>query len=243
MPCYNEAARLDPEAFRACCDAIDGVSFLFVDDGSTDETLRVLEDLCATRPEAMRFLALTENRGKAEAVRSGVVDAARSEPSLVGYWDADLATPLDELSSFIEVLDDRPEVVVVLGSRVKLLGRDVRRKAVRHYVGRVFATVTSIALRLPVYDTQCGAKVFRCRPDVLEAFAEPFRSRWIFDVEILARLIAGQRRSGGPGLVHAAYELPLRTWHDVEGSKVGPGAYVTAGRDLVRIYLGEIARR
>lgn len=241
VPCYNEQHRIRIEPFVRCVDGSDGVVILFVDDGSTDGTRAMLEDACRERADSMRVMSLPVNAGKGAAVRAGVREASGWNPELIGYWDADLATPLDELPLFLEALATRPTVDLVLGSRVKLLGRTIDRRMSRHYIGRVFATLASMALRLAVYDTQCGAKVFRARPEVLEAFAEPFRARWIFDVEILARLGAIQRRDGGPGLEVTAYELPLRTWSDVEGSKVGPLAYVTATRDLVRIYRADIA--
>jgi hypothetical protein len=71
-----------------------------------------------------------------------------------------------------------------------MLGRDIRRSAFRHYAGRLFATFASLQLRLPVYDTQCGAKIFRATPEVVALFGRPFRLRWCFDVEVLSRFDA-----------------------------------------------------
>lgn len=238
VPCYNEERRLQPERFVAFAPSGLAIRYLFVDDGSKDGTRGVLEALAARLPHA-EVLALPKNAGKAEAVRQGMLAGARqaaddaSGESYVGFWDADLATPLEELPRFVEVLTRRPQIDVVLGTRAKLLGREIERKAFRHYSGRVFATAVSEVLRLPVYDTQCGAKLFR--PAVVpEAFATPFVSRWIFDVEVLARL--GRRyAAAGEELADRLYELPLRRWRDVDGSKLQTGDALRAARELATI--------
>ena len=134
----------------------------------------------------------------------------------VGYWDADLATPLEVAIDFLDFLREHPRHEVVIGSRVKLLGRSIDRKASRHYVGRVFATAASLSLGLPVYDTQCGAKLFRATDAVRTAFGTPFVDRWIFDVELLARL----QRVWECRAEDLIYEWPLTTWRDVGESKV-----------------------
>ena len=152
----------------------------------------------------------------------------------MGYWDADLATPLGAIPRFMAVLATRPDLDMVFGSRVKLLGRNVERQAVRHYLGRVFATVVSIMLALPIYDTQCGAKIFRIGPNTRGLMAERFSTRWVFDVEILARYIL-QKGSAKAAAQHI-YEYPLETWRDVAGSKVKSTDFLVALRDVWRIY-------
>jgi dolichyl-phosphate beta-glucosyltransferase len=125
---------------------------------------------------------------------------------------------------------------MVVGARVKLLGREIERRAARHYSGRVFATVASLLLNLPIYDTQCGAKLFRASSELKGILAESFQSRWIFDVEIIARLIRSRRITGGDPVEHSIYEVPLRQWMDVRGSKVRLSDFFTAGWDLLRIH-------
>lgn len=235
VPCYNEAARLDAEQFAAWLARASGVAFLFVDDGSTDATPDVLASLAARVPERIRALRLAANQGKSGAVRAGVLAALPSEPAFVGYWDADLATPLSAIPRFVAALEDRPELLGALGARVKLLGRTIERSAVRHYAGRVFATAASIVLRLAVYDTQCGAKLFRAGDLLRAAFGAPFRSRWGFDVEVLARLAELSRRTGAPPLARTVVELPLEEWRDVRGSKLHAAGMVRAGLELALI--------
>jgi dolichyl-phosphate beta-glucosyltransferase len=219
VPCYNEAQRLRADAFLEFVSRRPDVGILFVDDGSTDATSDLHARLVATAPDAIAALRLARNCGKAEAVRQGILRALTQGPSLVGFWDADLATPLHAVDDFLALAAQRPDVDVIIGSRVLLMGRDIRRKASRHYLGRVFATAASLALGIPVYDTQCGAKVFRATAEIGGIFAEPFRSAWIFDVEILGRYL-NLPDDGGPPRSHRIYELAVPAWHDIAGSKL-----------------------
>lgn len=220
VPCYNEAARLDGDAFLRGLDAVPGLALRFVDDGSTDGTLEVLEAVRRRRIDRIAITRCARNGGKSEAVRQGVLAALRDgAPRYVGYWDADLATPLDEVPRFVARLEERPEVRVVLGSRVRLLGHRIKRKASRHVFGRGFATTVSTMLSLHVYDTQCGAKLFRVVPGLADAFGAPFMSRWVFDVELLVRLME-QWDADGIEAADVVVEQPLASWEDVAGSKV-----------------------
>src|SRR5262245_38000745 len=164
VPCYDEARRLQPDAFLRACREMPGLRFHFVDDGSRDGTLALLRGLAEQAPDRIAVLALAANAGKAEAVRAGVREAIAKGCDYVGWWDADLATPLAEAPRFAAVLDERPRCEIVFGARVQMLGRTIERHALRHYAGRVFATMASQALALPVYDTQCGAKLLRATP-------------------------------------------------------------------------------
>ena len=233
VPCYNEERRLPVDAFRSF--ALDGVriEFLFVNDGSTDGTLPLLRSLVAADPTRFSLLNLERNSGKAEAVRRGMLAAFERHPDCTGFWDADLATPLGEIAHFVRIFGSRPEIEMVMAARVRLLGRSISRNPARHYVGRVGATLISSSLGLAVYDTQCGAKLFRAGDRIAELFDRPFLSRWIFDVEIIARLV---RQRGRDAAAKAIYELPIMTWHDVKGSKVRSTDFFHALKDLWKIH-------
>jgi GT2 family glycosyltransferase len=233
VPCYNESRRLPVSDFERFLEQ-PGAELLFVDDGSTDSTVEVLRGICAGHEGRATLLECGKNGGKAEAVRRGMLTALKGGAAYAGFWDADLATPLDAIAEFLQVLQERPEIDMVFGSRVKLLGRKVERQAVRHYLGRVFATAASTVLRLPVYDTQCGAKVFRAVPATTGLFDEPFCSRWVFDVEVIARYI--RKLGSSDKAAGQIYEFPLMVWRDIAGSKVKPGDFFVAFGDIVKIY-------
>jgi glycosyltransferase involved in cell wall biosynthesis len=234
IPCYNEEKRLDVASFRGFKSSSHTITFLFVNDGSTDQTLQLLQSLNASDPTKFAVLNFAQNRGKAEAVRQGLLAAIGSHPDYVGFWDADLATPLDAIAEFIELAESRPELEMIIGSRVKLLGRHIERRPSRHYLGRFFATAASAVLGLAVYDTQCGAKLFRAS-SAISFFQQPFCSRWIFDVEIIARLIQGRRDKEIRQPEQAIYELPLMAWKDIPGSKLKYSDFVRAAWELLRI--------
>lgn len=208
VPCYNEVQRLDVKSFTTPPSS--QLRFLFVDDGSYDGTGSYLKKHFAEIPHC-RVLQLPKNRGKGEAVRLGILEVLDSDwknSEWLGFWDADLSTPLTEVSKFLTYAQSYGNPDAIFGSRVYRLGAHIKRSALRHYLGRVFATLIAIILKVESYDTQCGAKLFR-QNAAHRAFAEPFISRWIFDVEILMRLKDS-----------IVIEYPVEKWTDVPGSKV-----------------------
>jgi glycosyltransferase involved in cell wall biosynthesis len=234
VPCYNEAGRLQPDAFRAALSAFPWLHFLFVDDGSADETPRILGELRQSDENRIAVRTLSCNAGKAEAVRQGILAAFELGARIAGYWDADLSAPLDEIAGMRGCLIDR-EAWAVFGSRVRLLGRDIRRKPVRHYLGRLFATMAGFALALPVYDTQCGAKLFSHRPEIVALFQSPFESRWIFDVEILMRLKLLDPLPSDAALQARVVEYPLERWHFTRDTRLKSLDFGRAALELGRI--------
>ena len=219
VPCFNEERRLDTRAFVDFVRRFPSVHFLFIDDGSTDGTCQRLRAMCDEQPDALSFVSLPGNRGKAEAVRYGLLHALHDEPSYIAFWDADLATPLDELLTLLCLAEENNAVRMVVGSRVRLLGRSIERKMLRHYVGRIFATLISLMLKLPLYDTQCGAKLLRVTPELPALLARPFLSRWLFDVELFVRIIAQASREHLK-IQACIIEHPLHVWREQGKTKL-----------------------
>lgn len=227
VPCFDEASRLREAQFsRLVSDS--RVSLVFVDDGSRDDTRGVLERFASAHP-GTAVVVLDDNLGKAEAVRRGLLRARQAGTDWVGYVDADLATPVSEILRLVDLASQRPDLTVVMGSRLALLGRDMERSPFRHYAGRIFATGASITLGKAVYDTQCGAKLIRNGTALERAITAPFRSRWAFDVELLGRL---DRAGVAPD---EFWEEPLETWSDQPDSKRTLRSAVRATLELVLI--------
>jgi len=242
VPCYNEADRLDDGALLSLvAGEIPAARLLLVDDGSRDQTGARLGALARRAPGRIDTLALPQNRGKAEAVRQGLQRALENRADIVGYFDADLSTPASEIRRLLALLDGRDDIAAVIGARISLLGNDIQRSHTRHYLGRVFATLASLILQARVYDTQCGAKLFRRSPALEAALREPFLSRWSFDVELLGRLLVGDA-TVPPMSETQILEVPLHHWRDVPGSKLRLVAMAGALKELADI-AGDLARR
>jgi dolichyl-phosphate beta-glucosyltransferase len=233
VPCFDEAARLDLDRLLGLLDH-DGLVLHFVDDGSTDATAAMLERARCSRPDRVQVHTLPTNLGKAEAVRVGMLAACAAGCELTGYFDADLATPPDDLLRLVDAAVADTTLVAVLASRVGLLGHHIERSRRRHYLGRLFATASSLLLHLTVYDTQCGAKVFRVGPALRDAVAEPFASRWAFDVELLGRLGRG-RGNVAPVPASAMLEVPVWRWRDIAGSRLDPVTSMRTAGELLTI--------
>ena len=231
IPCYNEAQGFDRTAFETYYTLLPDTHFIFVNDGSTDATGALLDDIASANLPAVSgknttrqagantyALHLDQNVGKGEAVRQGIRFAlAETEASYIGYFDADFAAPLTEVNHLYEQFVSHPDCLIVLGSRQKKEGTVIKRYGYRHYPGRVFAAVVNLfMLKHHIYDTQCGAKLLHrsCAEWIAE---RPFKTRWLFDLEILLRL---QSRYTSATFHTYIKEVPLRHWTDRGASKI-----------------------
>jgi len=236
IPCYNEEKRLFPEGYKQFLAQNPAVDLIFVDDGSADATYSTMEAIAAANPGRVFALRQPVNAGKAEAVRRGVCEAFEKGYHNAGFWDADNSAPLRLVRYLIADLEHK-NVEMVMGSRVNMLGKRICRSHLRHYMGRLFATIASSILRLQVYDTQCGAKVFRNSRVMRQVFSTPFSTGWTFDLEVIARAVLANRETEpGTPADRLIIEHPLDEWVDVAGSKLKPSHMFRIGLDLLRIY-------
>lgn len=215
IPCYNEGQRLPAEEFHSFFQESPLVLVCFVNDGSVDDTAKILEEIQLQHPDQVDVVSYPNNVGKAEAVRRGIHHCnGKYDHAHIAYLDADLATSLQECMKLREHL--KSPIEFCFGSRIRLLGTFIKRKKRRWILGRFIATIISQMLRINVYDTQCGCKLFS-KALSIQLFQEPFISKWLFDVELFFRMIMLY------GMEHAIpkmLEIPLTRWIDTGASSV-----------------------
>jgi glycosyltransferase involved in cell wall biosynthesis len=230
IPCYNEKERFPIDEFLNYLKTVEMFDFCFVNDGSTDNTLILLNQLKNSFSNIIVF-DLPENKGKAEAIRYAVLHLDKTKHDYLGYLDADLSTSLNEMARLSTFITN--DTKFIMGSRIKKLGSSIKRNLFRHIFGRVLATcVSTFILKIPVYDTQCGAKLM-ATPLAIELFRDPFVSKWLFDVELLLRVI----QSKGENYCNdSVVEIPLLKWHDKGDSKIKFIDFIKIPFDLLKIY-------
>jgi dolichyl-phosphate beta-glucosyltransferase len=217
VPCYNEYMRFPLLEYECFIAAKKDINFFFVNDGSNDETQSLLYDLQLKFSENVKVLSLEKNYGKAEAVRQGVMFAlVHSNAQYLSYLDADLSTPLSELQRLYLMISEKDNLMLVFGSRVSVFGSRIKRLSYRHYGGRIIATMIDMVLNLSIYDTQCGLKVIK-RPLAEQLFRDAFITRWLFDVEIFAKMKLLFPKNN---LMELMQEIPINEWTEKGDSKV-----------------------
>jgi glycosyltransferase involved in cell wall biosynthesis len=206
------------------------VVLCFVNDGSTDQTLDILNSFKTNFKKQVFILDLKTNSGKAEAVRQGMLwSNLNINHQFIAYLDADLATSLEECTSMVSRF--QTDLDFVFGSRIMKIGSQIERKQSRFLIGRIVATFISRILKLQVYDTQCGCKLFRKKLSQ-SLFNEPFISKWLFDVEIFQRIIV---QFGRDRTQKKILEVPLKRWIDQGESKVKMTYFFKLWFDLYKI--------
>ena len=215
IPCYNEENGISSSEYSNFLENNPEVFICFVNDGSTDKTLEVLNVLKEKYPDQINILSLEKNMGKAEAVRTGINYCNNTyRNQYIGYLDADLATTLEEFINLRNHLQG--EILFSFGSRIRKIGSTIKRENSRFLIGRVVATFISNILDIKVYDTQCGSKLFT-KEISEELFQKEFISRWLFDVEIFYRMI---HLFGKDKAIKKMIEVPLKLWVEKGDSKV-----------------------
>ena len=232
IPCYNEQDRLSSKEFLDFIDSNLGYLLCFVNDGSTDKTLEVLNTLKKGRENNIIVYDCEKNGGKAEAVRQGVLHLA-NDPQLdyIGYLDADLSTDFKDFDDLVKTIENS-EFKIVSGSRMSRMGADITKESARKIISKTINLIIRTILGMPFNDTQCGAKIMD--KDIVNLmFKDKFITRWIFDVEIFIRM---RKHYGKKKAISFICEQPLKRWIHADGSKLSM-------KDSVKIVgqLGQIA--
>lgn len=230
IPFYNELERICIEEYHKTFLLDESIDFLLVDDGSTDDTLTLLRQFEKDYPR-VHLLIHVKNNGKAEAIRTAILSFPLEKYGYVGYLDADLATPTEELIKMISFIENTPQYKFIMGSRIKKMGSDITRYAYRHYFGRIFATIVSyFIIKTAVYDTQCGAKIIE-KELATVLFQEPFHTRWLFDIELLLRY-----KKQNILFAQNIFEFSLNTWTEKGKSKITLKDLIGFPFQLIKIY-------
>lgn len=210
IPAYNEEERIGTTFERILAYVADfpqqRVEVLVVDDGSTDNTARMIA-AWRDRDPRVRLLHHQKNSGKGWAVRTGML-AAKGEHVL--FMDADGSTDIGEIEKLARALEEGADIAI--GSR-DIAGSHISKHqpAPREALGKLFNRVVHLLAVPGIADTQCGFKLFR-KEAVNALFSRQTMSGWAFDVEIL--YLARQMN-------FKVAEVPVE-WRDVTGSRVSP---------------------
>lgn len=222
IPAYNEATRL-PYTLSQVAQFIEGQAYpaeiVVVDDGSTDHTAEIVEQMAHQYP-CIRLVRAAHG-GKGHAVKTGMLQS-RGEYAFL--CDADLAMPITELPKFLPPVQNGYQVAI--GSREGKGAVRFNEPFYRHLMGRVFNGIVKL-LAVPGFeDTQCGFKCFHCSV-ITDLFSHQTINGFGFDVEVL---YIAQKRG------YHIVEVPIQWYYQTE-SKVHPI------RDTLRMFQDIMAVR
>lgn len=235
IPCYNEGSRLDLETFIQFAERRKDIHLCLVNDGSRDHTRSVLAEVKHDAHDNVYILSSDDNGGKAEAVRNGALFLYdETVVDTIGFLDADLSTSFSEYVDLINAYESSVDTQIIFGSRnldkkVNTIERNPLRNLISAFIGMLIRLIT----RLPIKDTQCGAKVFD-RTLIPMIYKSSFFSRWLFDVEILLRL---KHNMGVFSFTSIFREVALKKWVHMDDSKLGMKDSIMIPMNLFKIWL------
>lgn len=124
---------------------------IYVDDGSTDNSLKVLRGLLQADPGHVKIVELQRNFGKTTAMVAAFQNAGGD---IIITMDADLQDDPDEIPGLLETLDEGNDLVVAWR-------KERMDKAKKKLSSRIFNKTVSNLAGVPLHDFNCGFKVYR----------------------------------------------------------------------------------
>lgn len=216
IPCFNEGERLLISEFKKFIHENLGYHLCFVNDGSKDNTLTILEELRKGNEQRISIYNCKKNNGKAEAVRLGMLYLANQKKyNYIGFLDADLSTNFDDFKVLVNEIQNS-NFQIVSGSRMSRMGADIAKQSARAIISKTVNFIIKKTLSMDFNDTQCGAKIMT-NELVNKTFQNKFLTKWLFDVEIFMRMKKVYGSSIAQSLI---CEKPLNKWVHVDGSKL-----------------------
>jgi dolichyl-phosphate beta-glucosyltransferase len=216
VPCYNESKRWNKAYWEELTSSIN-TFWVFVDDGSTDDTRNLID---ALKLSNTKLIKISKNCGKSEAVRLGMLWSYKNlypEYDSVGYIDSDGAINKNDIVRFNKLFAEKYKVneyISLWASRVALSGRKIHRKPARHILGRFISLIVSARRNYMAYDTQCGLKYFPFDNKTAFLFEKSFKTKWFLDIEIFIRFALYNQKH------MVIWEEPLMYWDEIPGSKI-----------------------
>ncbi|OQX78940.1 MAG: hypothetical protein B6D56_08085 [Candidatus Omnitrophica bacterium 4484_70.1] len=209
IPAYNEEKRILPtlEKVYDYFSRVQNMDFeiIVVDDGSKDNTEKVVKNFAKDKSKRVKFIKHKENKGKGTAVKTGMMEA---KGEYILFSDADLSTPIEEFGKLKKAIDRGYDIAI--GSRGLPESKIVIPQPwYRRYIGKIFPLIVRIIVMKNFRDTQCGFKLFK-KKIAKELFANLVTSGFAFDVEILYKALKKE---------YNVKEIPVK-WYNYKESKV-----------------------
>jgi dolichyl-phosphate beta-glucosyltransferase len=223
IPAYNEEACLK-RSFETVKGYLDSLrvdyEIILVNDGSTDNTPSIIEEIVQTNPQS-RSLSSPVNRGKGDAVKRGVLNAAGK---YIIFTDADLAVPVHFIGTCLKQLKTGAPVVIA-SRHLPESSFKVREGFWRQFLGTIFRKFTQLSLQLRVSDITCGLKGFE-KKAAFYIFSRARIERWGYDAEIV---FLGQK------LGYRIGEIPVDWYHSFDSRVKVVAACVQTLAEILRI--------
>ena len=228
IPFYNESKRLGDFSYLERLELCSNIDFLYVDDGSTDDTFYKLSSKFPNK----KIITYEKNRGKGGAIREGLLYSIDKGYDVVGYLDSDGAFTSFDVERIARIAKDiftvKDNTNMVIASRIKTGSNNIERTMMRaiasYFVKKNLMWSLRNVKKIPT-DTQSGFKLIRVTDSLNGFLLKDFKTKWFFDVEIMI----------GMGYFGFIDEVTLDSWRDVKKSNLGVGSLKSVLTELAII--------